>query len=63
MSNLPEKSIDEDFMILMAAGIVPRHTVKQSGKVLGIDIEAAWKEMGLVAAWNNEVTVDIYMNW
>lgn len=63
MSLLPEKSVDEDFLILLSDRVVPRHTVDASGKVLEVDIEAAWRELGLVAAWNNEVTVEVYMDW
>lgn len=42
---------------------IPPHTVivsKTSSHVLEIDIETAWKEMGLDAGWSNEVEVKVY---
>ena len=60
---LPEKSIDEDFMITMQDQMVPRATVRKSGKVLEVDVESAWDELALKASWNNEVTVEVYMSW
>ena len=50
-------------MITLSDRMIPRETVSQSGKVLEIDVERAWREMGLVAAWNNEVAVEVLMNW
>ena len=63
MSILPEKSIDEDFLILLGGRIVPRKTVRAVDKVLEVDVETAWWELGPIVSWNNEVTVTIYMNW
>jgi len=29
--------------------------------VLEIDIETAWKEMGLDSGWSNEINVDVFI--
>ena len=63
ISNLPEKTIDEDFLVYLNSLVVPRYTVRKSGKVLEVDIETAWKKLGLRAPWNNEITVQVSMNW
>jgi hypothetical protein len=42
---------------------IPPHTVtvnKADTHVLEVDIETAWKEMGLESGWANEVEVKIY---
>ena len=51
-------------MVLIRDRPIPPHTVKvaeSNEKVLEIDVEAAWKEMGLKAGWGNEVEVDVIM--
>ncbi len=55
-------TIDGDFMATVADEPVPRHAVKiseQDGRVLEIDILAAWKEMGPDRGWSNEVEVKV----
>ena len=42
---------------------IPPHTVSVSradGRILEVDIETAWNEMGLESGWANEVEVKIY---
>lgn len=49
-------------MVLIRNQPVPAHTVKvaeNNDKVLEIDVEAAWREMGLQAGWGNEVEVEV----
>ncbi|KAL2016362.1 hypothetical protein VTK56DRAFT_3820 [Thermocarpiscus australiensis] len=63
ISALPELSIRDDFMVTIQGQPIPAHTVsvdKGDGHVLDVDIEAAWKEMGLESGWANEVEVKIY---
>ncbi|KAI9780128.1 MAG: hypothetical protein M1839_006965 [Geoglossum umbratile] len=65
MSNLPSKSINDDLLILLLGRVIPLHTVRKNTKVpelLEVDVEKAWDEMGLSSAWNNEVTMQVYIN-
>ena len=63
ISHLPELSIEDDFMATIQGQPIPPHTAtlnKTDNRVLDIDIETAWKEMGLEAGWSNEVEVKVY---
>ncbi|KAK4032813.1 glycoside hydrolase [Parachaetomium inaequale] len=63
ISALPELSVDDDFMVTIQGQPVPSRTVsvsKQDERVLGVDIETAWNEMGLESGWANEVEVKVY---
>lgn len=68
ISDLEDKTVEENFMATLMGKAVPAHTIQKTGndgnraKVLGIDVRTAWKEMGLSSGWNNEVTVQIYMS-
>ncbi|KAI2472617.1 glycoside hydrolase family 36 protein [Annulohypoxylon bovei var. microspora] len=65
ISSLPDMSIERDFMVTIQGQPIPPHTVAinaDSDHVLNIDIETAWKEMGLEAGWSNEVEVKIYLD-
>jgi hypothetical protein len=56
-------SIDEDFLITMSGQAIPRHTVSVSRTdqhVVEVDLEAAWRQMGLRAGWSNEVEVKVF---
>jgi hypothetical protein len=58
-------SIERDFMVTIQSQPVPPHTVtidKRDAHVLAVDIETAWKEMGLSSGWSNEVEVKIYFD-
>ncbi len=44
---------------------IPPHTVTKNSadqSVLEVDVETAWKEMGLNAGWSNEVQVKVYFS-
>lgn len=71
ISCLEQKSVEEDFMVMMLGRPVPVHTVEKRAavdggngvnKVLAIDVQTAWKEMDLKSGWNNEVQVQILMS-
>jgi hypothetical protein len=65
MSNLPKRSFASDMLITILGKVIPEHTVsvsKSNSKVLEIDLETAWKEMGLDSGWSNEVGVKIFIN-
>ncbi|KAL1897225.1 hypothetical protein Cpir12675_002407 [Ceratocystis pirilliformis] len=65
ISTLPKMSIDKHFLVTIMAQVIPPHTVTVSTvnpQVLEIDIETAWKEMGLRSGWSNEVQVQIYFD-
>ncbi|KAK3897535.1 glycoside hydrolase [Staphylotrichum tortipilum] len=63
ISTLPELSVQDDFMVMILGQPVPAHTVSvnaQDAHVLDVDIETAWKEMGLHPGWSNEVRPTVY---
>ncbi|OTA80869.1 glycoside hydrolase family 36 protein [Hypoxylon sp. CO27-5] len=65
ISSLPDMSIERDFMVTIQGQPIPPHTVAVNAAndhVLNIDVETAWKEMGLEAGWSNEVEVKIYFD-
>jgi hypothetical protein len=72
MSDLNDRSIDDDFMVMIFGKPIPAHCVskqsipnaaeKDHGGVLRIDVERAWKEMELQAGWSNEVAVEVFVN-
>ena len=62
ISDLPKRSIEHEFMILISGKPVPFHTVTKSSVsdcVLEIDVQRAWKEMGLSSGWSNEAGLDV----
>ncbi|KAL4878471.1 raffinose synthase or seed imbibition protein Sip1-domain-containing protein [Aspergillus karnatakaensis] len=55
--------VDGDFMVMVSGRAVPRGAVwREGGKVLAVDLEGAWGEMGLQAGWGNEVRVSVFLN-
>lgn len=61
-SQLQVWDIDEHFMVLISGQAVPRKAVwKENGRILAIDVEEAWREMGLEAGWSNEVNVSVLL--
>ncbi|KAI0837180.1 glycoside hydrolase family 36 protein [Hypoxylon sp. FL0890] len=65
ISSLPDMSIERDFMVTIQGQPIPPHTVTVNtvdDHVLNIDIETAWKEMGLEAGWSNEVEIKLYFD-
>jgi len=65
ISSLPTMSIERDFMVTIQGQPVPLRTVtkdKHDAHVLAVDVQTAWKEMGLSSGWSNEVEVKIYFD-
>ncbi|KAI1760524.1 glycoside hydrolase family 36 protein [Hypoxylon sp. FL1150] len=65
ISDLPNMSIERDFMITVLGEPIPTHTVNINSAddhVLNIDVETAWREMGLDSGWSNEVEVKVYFD-
>ena len=65
VSNLAERSIEDDFLITMLRKAIPLGTVKKSditANLLEIDIEKAWEEMNLNGGYSNEVTVVVFVS-
>ncbi|KAL4787347.1 raffinose synthase or seed imbibition protein Sip1-domain-containing protein [Aspergillus varians] len=61
-SRLQEWNIDEHFMVVISGKPVPRKAVwKEDGRVLAVDVEEAWKAMGLETGWSNEVRVSVLL--
>ncbi|KAJ6104491.1 hypothetical protein N7523_010811 [Penicillium sp. IBT 18751x] len=64
-SDLQDRDIAKDLMVMILGQPVPPKTVwKQGGggtTVLAIDVHAAWKEMKLDSGWSNEIFVQIFV--
>ncbi|KAL8668963.1 MAG: hypothetical protein Q9168_006426 [Polycauliona sp. 1 TL-2023] len=55
-------SLHDHTIVLIHNQPVPAHTVTistESERVIEIDIETAWREMGLQAGWGNEVVLEV----
>ncbi|KAI2792315.1 hypothetical protein POX_b02352 [Penicillium oxalicum] len=65
ISDLADRSIEDDFMITILGQPVPQRAVwkegGEMGNVLAVDVLAAWKEMKLDSGWSNEAFVRIFM--
>ena len=65
ISDLEVRKVEDDFMVLIHGRPVPIECVKVNdacGKVLEVDVERAWKEMGEKAGWSNEVSVEVLVH-
>ncbi|KAI5864854.1 glycoside hydrolase family 36 protein [Durotheca rogersii] len=65
ISSLPDMSIERDFMVTIQGQPIPLRAVSVNtidNRVLNVDIETAWKKMGLKAGWSNEVEVKVYFD-
>ena len=64
-SDLQDRSIERNFMVMILGQPVPQNTVwKQGGEnanVLAIDVLAAWKSMKLDSGWSNEAFVQVFV--
>lgn len=66
VSDLPDWSIEDNFMVTILGQPVPQKNVWKEGdekttKVLSVDVLAAWKEMKLRPGWSNEVIVQMFL--
>lgn len=55
-------TIDDNFMVSIFGHPVPRRTVRVSSAcktVLEVDVQTAWRELGLDSGWSNEVEVTV----
>ncbi|KAI1425750.1 raffinose synthase Sip1 [Xylaria sp. FL1777] len=65
ISDLPQMSINRDFMITIQGLPIPVETVtvdQNDNHVLAVDVQKAWSEMGLSSGWSNEVEVKISLD-
>lgn len=65
VSDLEARQVKEDFMVMIFGQPVPFGCVKVNevcGKVLEVDVQRAWAEMGEEAGWSNEVSVEIFIH-
>lgn len=64
VSDLPGRDIAQDFMVVIFGKPIPVDCVKKSGseRVLEVDVQRAWKEMGEDAGWSNEVSLEIFIH-
>lgn len=66
ISDLHDRKIDQNFMVMILGQPVPRKTVWKVGNegatVLAIDVLAAWETLKLDSGWSNEVFVRIFIN-
>ncbi|KAM3558606.1 hypothetical protein ARSEF4850_004509 [Beauveria asiatica] len=62
VSSLPDMTIDDNFMVTIFGHPVPRDTVRISRNadtVLEVDVQTAWKELGLDSGWSNELEITV----
>ncbi len=76
VSDMMERSVDEDMMVMVSGKVVPRERVKvmptdkglpegeekSKAGVLEIDVQGAWKDLKLEAGWSNEVRVEVWIS-
>jgi len=65
ISTLAHLNIEKDFMVLLEGKVVSMERTRKSTTcecVLEVDIEGAWRDMGLKAGWSNEVGVEVFIN-
>jgi hypothetical protein len=65
LSDLQDRSIARNFMVMILGKPVPQKTVWKEGgdtaNVLAIDVLAAWKAMKLDSGWSNEAFVQVFV--
>lgn len=63
VSDLDNRSLEDDFFAVMFGKAVPFDTVKKGStpNVLEIDLVKAWAESDQKAGWSNEVVVHIFI--
>ncbi|KXL47911.1 MAG: glycoside hydrolase family 36 protein [Acidomyces sp. 'richmondensis'] len=65
ISDLEARSIEDSLMIMIYGKPIPFHCVGVShrcGKVLEINVERAWREGKFESGWNNEVSLEMFLN-
>ncbi|KAJ5175227.1 Aldolase-type TIM barrel [Penicillium canariense] len=66
ISDLQDRGIADNFMVMILGQPVPQKTVWKEGgenaNVLAIDVLAAWKAMKLDSGWSNEAFVQIFVS-
>ena len=65
VSDLEARKFEDNLIVIMFGRPVPISCVgvsKTCGKVLEVDVERAWKEMGLDAGWSNEVSLEVFVH-
>ena len=63
ISDLYDRNV-KDMMIIILGKPIPAHCAVKSAVddgVLEVDVEKAWKEMGLSSGWSNEVAVEVFL--
>ena len=63
ISTVHEKTVKNDFLIMISGIVIPMHTVKicQDKPVLEIDVEKAWNEVDIEPGFSNEATLEIFV--
>ena len=64
ISNLSNRSIEDDFLGLLFGKGVGLHCVRKSPRdnnILEIDLKRAWEESDKKAGWSNEVNFELFI--
>jgi len=66
ISSFESKLVRDGCLVTLQGAVVPVHTVRVGGgggggKVMEIDLQAAWDEMGLQPLWGDEVNVKVVL--
>lgn len=63
ISNLPELSIEDHFMVTILGQPIPPRTVRKANEnVVEIDIEAAWNEIGRPTGFSDDLDLKVYFS-
>ena len=65
ISDLKHRKVEESLMVMIFSKPIPLHCVRVNEvceKVLEVDVERAWKELGEDAGWSNEVSVEMFVS-
>ena len=64
ISDLGNRALEDDFLILLFGKVVPLETVSKSRtkNVLEVDLTRAWAESDQKASWSNEVVVEVFIH-
>jgi len=54
--------LERDFLVLLEGKVVSLECVTKGGRVLEVDVERAWRDLGCEAGWGNEVEVEVFVS-
>lgn len=62
VSDLPGRSVENDFMIMIFGKSISVGCVRKNKHALEVDVQRAWEESGEDAGWSNEVSLEVFIH-